>query len=921
MDRDRTREQVRLLGDLLGRSLAEVDGTHALELVERIRVLAVSSRRDGGEPGAGRDGDRDEGGAGELAELLAALSPDETLTVARAFSTWFHLVNLAEDQAVVRELLLDHPDHEGAGPDGRALDAALAALAGSDLDDDAIGELLEGLAIRPVLTAHPTESKRRTVLTKLGRVAETLRRLDDRHLSAAMHDDLVAFLHEEIAALLVTDETRDQAPTVIEEVRNGLYWFDATIFDLVPRLHRQLRRAVAHHLPQHVERVDRFLTFGSWIGGDRDGNPNVTPAITEAALREHQQLAIRLLRRSIDRMHAHLSVSERRGTSAALAERLAELRGLLPDDAVRLARMYPGQPHRQFLALTYQLLLATEASARRPWGDDETEPTGRAYADAAAFLADLECLRGSLIGIGAGIIADGRVLDLIVQARVFGFHLATLDLRVHAGDHRRALSALPGPDGSLLGLDGLDEAGRRELLDRLLEVEWDIDEDVLPDDARDALRLMRLAAEAHRRLGPAAIDTFIVSMTESASDVLAALLAARLGGAADGLDLVPLFETADALAAAPDVLDDLLRHPVHRAHVAARGDHLQVMIGYSDSNKDAGYLAATWHLQRAQRALVEVADRHGVTLTLFHGRGGSIGRGGGPANAAIRAQPRRTVRGRLKLTEQGEIIAARYRDPILAHRHLELLTHAVLMNAVPQPEPASAARRDQVLLELAELSREAYRSLVVGTPELLTYLHEATPIDALARLNIASRPSRRRDEGGLGSLRAIPWVFAWTQCRAHLPAWYGLGSALVAWAGEDDARWEELSGLAREHPIVDVTLANAEMALAKLDLDIVRDYASLASEPVRSVVLGRLVDEHDRTVGALLRLRKRTALLDDDPGLRAILALRDPYLDPLHALQVALLRRRRTAAEDDPLLDASLLVATNGIAAGLRNTG
>ncbi|MEY3019546.1 MAG: phosphoenolpyruvate carboxylase, partial [Actinomycetota bacterium] len=608
MDRDRTRAQVRLLGDLLGRALAAVDGPEALELVERIRSLAVANRRDEGDDegdgvGSRVDGSADRARSSELAGLLAGLPPEGMLTVARAFSTWFHLVNLAEDQAVVRELLLDPPDHEGAGPDGRALDSAMATLAASGLEHAAIAELLDGLAVRPVLTAHPTESKRRTVLTKLGRVAETLRRLDERGLTAAMREEAVAHLHEEIVALLLTDETRDQAPTVIEEVRNGLYWFDATIFDLVPRLHRQLRLAVERHLPSHTAHIDRFLTFGSWIGGDRDGNPNVTPEVTEAALREHQQLAIRLLRRSIDRMHAHLSISARRGTSAALAARLEALRTTLPEDAARLERMYPAQPHRQFLALTYQLLLATESAARRAWDDptasEAAVPSG--YGSASEFVTDLEVLRQSLTEVGAGAIADGRVLDLLVQARVFGFHLATLDLRVHAADQRGALGALPGPDGGSLHLDELDEAGRRDLLDRLLATGWSLPHDPLPAAARDAVRLMWLARQAHLRLGPEAVDTYIVSMTESASDVLGALLLARLGGAAAGLDLVPLFETADALEGAPEVLEDLLTHPTYRTHLAQRGDRQQVMIGYSDSNKDAGYLAATWRLQRAQR--------------------------------------------------------------------------------------------------------------------------------------------------------------------------------------------------------------------------------------------------------------------------------------------------------------------------------
>jgi phosphoenolpyruvate carboxylase len=448
---------------------------------------------------------------------------------------------------------------------------------------------------------------------------------------------------------------------------------------------------------------------------------------------------------------------------------------------------------------------------------------------------------------------------------------------------------------------------------------------VLDFDAttNETLEVFRVVRRAYVHVGRDAIDTYIISMTQHPSDVLAVLLMAQDAGCADGLDVVPLFETVDDLHRAPDTMEALLTLPAYRAHVARRGDHQQIMIGYSDSNKDGGYLTATWQLQVAQRALAAVMVRHGVSLTLFHGRGGSIGRGGGPANAVIRAQPPESVRGRLKLTEQGEVIAARYRDPALAFRHLEQITHAVLLTARPGRHPHTSARLEEVMSELSALAERAYRALVHETPALVDFLHQATPLNAIGQLNIGSRPARRVAGRGIDDLRAIPWVFAWTQCRIHLPAWYGIGSALYTWAGDDEDRWTELRRLTDHSPLLQVTFDNVEMALAKADLMVAADYAQLADPSARDAIFPRIVAEHDRTVSALLRVRGHQRLLEKDPALREALRLRDPYLDPLHAAQVALLARLRV--EDDPAradtLRAALLVATNGIAAGLRNTG
>jgi phosphoenolpyruvate carboxylase len=913
MQSEATSTQVRLLGDLLGEQITQAEGPHRLALVERIRGL--SRARTGGDVQA----------AQALRDLFTHLPPDDLLVVVTAFSRWFHLINLAEDQAQARSLTAARQAaHDAGQPLPDSFLAAAHHLAARGVTPATLPQTLAPLAIRLVLTAHPTEAKRRTVLTKLTRVASALRGLDQGHLSPGERADLMGYLREEVASLWLTDDTRLHPPTVLDEVRNGLYWLDAVLFDLTPRLHRALCDALAATFPSAPRPSTRSLRFGSWIGGDRDGNPNVTAVTTEQTLREHQKTALRLLRRSIDALHGHLSISERRGASPALLARKAQLEADLPPDAAAVASRYPSQPHRQLFALIYQALIATERRTSQPWHTRQTPAPGT-YPDAATFTADIALLRDSLRAAGADSLADGRLRDLQVQAEVFGFHLLTLDLRQHARRHAVALTALFARYGVTPNYAALPEPDKVALLTAELSRGRPLAPAVLDldPDTNETLEVFRVVRRAYAHIGRDAIDTYIISMTEHPSDVLAVLCLAQDAGCADGLDIVPLFETVDDLRRASDTMEALLSLPTYRAHITRRGDHQQVMIGYSDSNKDGGYLSATWNLQVAQRALAAVMERHGVCLTLFHGRGGSIGRGGGPANAVIRAQPPESVRGRLKLTEQGEVIAARYRDPTLAFRHLEQLTHAVLLTARPDRHPHITPRLEAVMSELSTLAEAAYRSLVHETPALAEFLHQATPLSAIGQLNIGSRPARRASGRGINDLRAIPWVFAWTQCRVHLPAWYGIGCALHTWAGDDDARWAELRALTDDSPLLQVTFDNVEMALSKADLKVAADYAQLAEPAVRDAVFPKIIAEYDRTVSALLRVRGHGALLERDPTLRAVLRLRDPYLDPLHAAQVALLSRLRQ--DPDPSTEAvlreALLVATNGIAAGQRNTG
>lgn len=907
---------VRLLGDTLGDVIADQEGEEVRALVERVRTLSIRATQ------------HDTAAAAELAEVLDAVPPARTEVLTRAFATWFRLINLAEEQQHTHESL-DRgraAARRGELRDG-SVRAAVAALADTGAGPDEVRELLDRLLVQLVLTAHPTEAKRRTVLTKLSRIGGFLADLDESDPVPWRRRELRQLLHEEVTSLWQTDETRVRPPSVLDEVRNGLWWVEQTLVDVVPQVLEEVEEACTEHWPGADLEVPPFLRVGSWMGGDRDGNPNVTVEVTEQAIREATLLAIRVHQRAIDDMHGLLSTSERYPTTAAFDGVLAGAIELLPDTAREAERKYPKQPYRQLMLMVYARLDATSRAARRPWHADHM-PDRVAYRDAGEFLADLDVMAASLRAAGAEALAEGRLGRLRRQVRVFGFHLVRLDLRQHADRHRAALDELLAryhvvDEPGTLSEDQRVDVYLEQLANRRPLAPHDLAH--LTDQTAETVDVLRLVGRAHDRVGPEVIEAYVISMATHVSDVLGLLLLAADAGVDDDLDVVPLFETVDDLAGAADTMRSLLSIPAYREHVAARGDAIQVMLGYSDSGKDSGYVASTWALHRAQRELAEVAAEHGVTLTLFHGRGGSIGRGGGPARRAILAQPADSVRGRLKLTEQGEVVTHRYRDPRTARRHLEQVVNAVLHTAptvLPDGERTTGtARWQEVVEELSQRSRRAYRALAHDEPATTRFVADATPLSWIGELNIASRPAKRRETAGIDDLRAIPWVFAWTQSRIAVPAWYGLGTALQESAGEDPEHWEELRAMHDGWPMVTTMLANAELGLATSDLDIARVYADLADEHDRQVVFGAVREEHVRTVEALLRIVGRDELLADDPRLAERLELRDPYLIPLHLLQVNLLRRIRDDADDDPALRRALAVATSGIAAGLRTTG
>ena len=789
---------MRLLGTLLGEVLVEQEGQWLLDLVERIRAAAQAARRDG-----------------TVVDVDPALPADQQALVLRAFGVYFQLANLAEQLHRMRRR------REGARHDRVAresLDEAFRSLAGADL------ERARGSSVRLVLTAHPTEATRRTVLLAHIRVAEELYRLDDPRLLPRERDDVEARLAEEITLLWQTDEVRHDRLRITDEIRHGLWFFEHSLMTAAADLLGDWRERLPGAPPP--------LVFGSWIGGDMDGNPAAGPATIAEALDRARALALDRYRTEVRALAVEIASARSLVTvSPELEESLARDEAELPGYAAEIGARNELEPYRRKLSFMWWRL-----------GND-------GYASADELLADLRVIRASLAAHGGRRVADGRVASLERMVEVFGFHVAKLDVRLHARD---------------LGTDR----------------------------AREALAG---AADARLRHGAAALDTLIVSGTSSIDDV-------RRARELTDLQVVPLFETVDDLDAAPRIVDEML---------AGRDGPAEVMVGYSDSGKDSGYLAAQWAIYRAQEQLAEVARRRGVELTIFHGRGGSAGRGGGPTHAAIVAQPASHPPGRLKVTEQGETISFKYSLLGLARRNLEAALAGTLLATFPERLEAPPSDEDRAVLdELAALSRRAYRAFVWEEPRFTAFFRAFTPVDELSLLELASRPARRPgDENYLESLRAIPWVFSWTQNRVLLPAWFGVGSAFAS------VEPELLRDLYTRLPFVRTIVDNLEMTLAKSSRSIARGYLSLVDD--RSL-WDEIEAEHARTVAGVLAATGVSQLLERQPMIRRSIDLRNPYVDPMNALQVELLRRHRAGDESAQL---PLLRSIAGIAAALRNTG
>ena len=948
-DADRQlRRTVRQLGNVLGETIVEQEGKAIFDLVEELRALTRAQRQ----------GDRDAGP--QIEQLTADLVSDfdSTLGVLKAFTTYFQLVNLAEEQQrvrVIRQRTAEAEETDRHMPETIA--EAVRRLRKGGTPPSEVGRLLDEMLIKPVFTAHPTEAKRRTILLKLLDLTRLLRELDTHVLLPSEERDNWNQIREIVVSLWQSDVNRDRRPDVLDEVREGLYFFDTTLFDLVPEIYSELGHALEREFPESIfgeedeegsDRLPTFLRYGSWIGGDRDGNPFVTQDVTEDALRQQKEQALELYRRTVVGMYGHLSVANTRGAfSQAFLESLAgDLESAPPSDIARLER-FSLEPYRQKMILIYRRLGATLAQNREAWQTQRPDPW--AYSNADEFIADLELIQVSLRQNKGDRLAEGRFARLVQQARIFGFHLASMDIRQHSDRHLEAVAELVNryyraqyPDFDYLALS---EDERTRLLVEEIESPRPLTARLLySNDTNETVALFRLIRQAHERIAPQAIGAYIISMTTSVSHVLEVLLMAKDAGLFGRIDIAPLFETIDDLVRAPDVMRALFESPIYRKHLAQRDNCQEIMIGYSDSNKDGGYLRSSWSLYQAQERLAQICSAYDVKLTLFHGRGGSIGRGGGPANRAILAQPPGSVQGRIKLTEQGEVISARYSNRAIAKRHLEQLVNAVLIascgshhdvvsDSSGSENSLHSVSEDwvRILEGTSELSERKYRALV-EKPAFLSYFHEATPIEQLAQMNIGSRPAKRRQTSDISDLRAIPWVFAWTQSRVNLPGWYGLGTGLQA---EPAHRMAVLREMYQNWPFFRTVIDRAQLSMRRADMPIASLYASLAEDATRTAIFGEIMEEFRRTERIILEITGQTALLDNEPWLQRSINLRNPYVDPLNYIQVALLSKQRTGDEqqlndaqagregtkEDPRLRQAILLSINGIAAGLQATG
>jgi phosphoenolpyruvate carboxylase len=848
-------------------------------------------------------------------------------------------------------------EHARAGdpPQVDSIAGTLARLKRQGVTQEALATLLPRLLVQPVFTAHPTEATRRTLREAEQRLAAMLAAGDDARRSQRDRLRLRERLAAEIELLWETDKIRRGRPSVFDEVRNALYYMETVLFDAVPQFCRELEEQLAEQFELALPPDIAPVQLGSWVGGDRDGNPFVTPEVTLEAVRLQKQVLLNHYRIEVDRVGRRLSPSLRLvDISAALQRSLDADRAALPEVAARLDERYPDEPYRHKFGFIHARLLATASSP----------PGSLAYSTPEAFMADLLPAFESLREHGAPLAAQIYLLPLIRRVAAFGLHLATLDVRQHSSRHRAALAEL------LSRAAGRREAGAEEARSTSdsVFVEWKAEgeparcallEEVidrphtpasfegLSPETLETLGTFTAIDQARAEIGPRAIGTYIVSMTKAASDLLAVLALARLASARSALRVVPLFETREDLQRAPEIMRSLYRSAVYQRHLAsgapagAETPRQEIMIGYSDSNKDTGPLAAAWALYKAQIELARVGREHGVETVFFHGRGGTTARGGGPLGQAIRAQPPGTVGGRLRVTEQGEVISSRYSLPELAVRNLELMVGAVLEASVDsaglptgelaakpsQDEAGGAAQKEwaATMEALAERSAVVYRQVVYEDPAFLPFFEQVTPIRELALLNIGSRPARRTGSSSrIEDLRAIPWVFAWMQNRCLLPAWLGAGRALEELLSRDPSDQERVKAMYQGWPFFRAVIDNLEMALAKADLEVTERYAELlAPAPEAERLMQQLRAEFERAVRAVLRITGSAQLLDGQPVLQRSIGRRNPYIDPLNYLQVDLLRRYRSPhdpADDDELLHA-LLLSVNGIAAGMRNTG
>lgn len=913
------RRDVRFLGNILGEVLIHQGGQALLNLEEQIREMSKTLRASS-----------DPALLEQFKKVIRSLSPEDRHNVIRAFAIYFQLVNIAEQNHRIRRKR-DYERSAGEKMQPGSIENTIAELRKSDVQPDELQDMIQTISLELVMTAHPTEATRRVVLEIHQRIAEDVMKLDNPALTHREREQLREKLVSEVLTLWQTDELRDRKPTVIDEVRNGLYYFDETLFDVLPEVYQELERCLHKYYPDSAWTIPTFLRFGSWIGGDRDGNPSVTAQITWDTLTLHRQLALKKYEQLLSQLMNHLSFSTNivNVTPELLASIEADKKNirLKSEDIWR----NDNEPYRIKLTYMVEKLANTQAHGFKN--------TNAKYRSSEELLDDLRLIDQSLRTHYADYTADIYIRKIIRQVELFGFHLASLDVRQHSKEHEAAMNEILASMNIAANYAALSEEEKVVLLSGLLNDPRPLMSPYMEysESTMEVISVYKAIKAAQAEFGPKCITTYLISMTCGASDLLEVMVFAKEVGLyrrdLDGkvrctLQPAPLFETIEDLHAAPDIMDTLFNIPAYRDSIPDFNDIQEIMLGYSDSNKDGGVLTANWELRVALKEITKAAKRHHIKLKFFHGRGGALGRGGMPLNRSILAQPPETIGGGIKITEQGEVLSSRYALKGIAYRSLEQATSALITGAYLAKKPQeteSEQEYEAIMKSISEQSQTKYQDLIFRDPDFYRFFKESTPLPEIGELNIGSRPSKRKGSDRFEDLRAIPWVFAWTQSRYLLPAWYAAGSGLQTYFRDNPDNLKKLQEMYAKWSFFSSTIDNLQMALGKADMLIAQEYSQMAKdEAAGKRIFEQIRSEYALTSKLILQITGQKEILDNQSVIQESIKLRNPYVDPLSYLQVQLLSELRSldgnAAEGADLL-REVLLTINGIAAGLRNTG
>ncbi|WP_025844852.1 phosphoenolpyruvate carboxylase [Paenibacillus ehimensis] len=912
------RRDVRFLGHILGEVLVHQGGNTLFTIVEKIREMSKSLRAQFTPEMYA-----------EFKDTINGLAPEIRHQVIRAFAVYFQLINIAEQNHRIRRKR-DYERTAGENVQPGSIEDAVRKLKTLGTPAAEVRDMIEGISLELVMTAHPTEATRRAVLDIHQRIAADVMELDNPSLTFREREQLREKLLGEVITLWQTDELRDRKPTVGDEVKNGLYYFDETLFDVLPQVYQELERCLHKYYPEQSWHVPTFLKFGSWIGGDRDGNPSVTSNVTWETLAMHRELALQKYEELLTDLLKHMSFSKN------IVEVTQELLDSIQHDrdAVELPsdQVLPNEKEPYRIKVRY--MVEKIRNTAKP-----NVPAGKKYSNPQQFKEDLQIIERSLRNHYADFIADAYVQKLIRQVELFGFHLATLDVRQHSKEHEAAMTEILAKMSICSDYGALAEEQKIKLLTDLLNDPRPITSPYLhySESTQECLDVYRVIQKAQQEFGRNCITSYLISMTQGASDLLEVLVFGKEAGLylhePDGtitctLQSVPLFETIDDLHAAPEIMTTLFQIPAYRNSLNSTNHLQEIMLGYSDSNKDGGVITANWELRVALRSITAAAKSFDVKLKFFHGRGGALGRGGMPLNRSILAQPADTVGGGIKITEQGEVLSSRYSMKGIAYRSLEQATSALIKSALwarnPQADPSEPGW-ETIMRDISEQAQQKYQDLIFRDPDFLTFFKQSTPLPEIGELNIGSRPSKRKNSDRFEDLRAIPWVFAWTQSRYLLPAWYASGYGLYSFYQGNPENLRILQEMYNNWAFFRSLIDNLQMALAKADLLIAKEYGSMIEDQAIAERIIRMIEEeYERTSDLILKITGQQEILDNVPVIQESIRLRNPYVDPLSYMQVQLLSELRPLREqggDDSLLLREVLLTINGIAAGLRNTG